>query len=184
MSKRKGTKFAEESAEQGLVKRGPSDAMIALFQPKEDSQELLDSMQRMNMPRMVKAVDRNGVNIPVGGIVSGIIVDVIKSPKKDIKGSLLWLHLVEFDGNKKPKATGVEITFPATGSIRQALAPDAEGKDEEKENSARVIMQKLKGHLLVCKRQTDGVAREFNKEMTLWDVYVSDKPVDIGVKIH
>lgn len=182
----KKTKFAEESKSTAVAVRGPSEAMLKLFAPKTEAESgsILDTMQRKNMPRLVKAVDRNGVNIPVGGIVAGIIVDVIASPKSDIKGSLLWLHIVEFDGKKNPQKTGVEICFPATGSIRQALAPNAKGKDEEKEQSARELMLAYKGHLIICKRQDDGFNRNYNKEMTLWDVYVSDEPVDIGVKIH
>lgn len=180
----KKTKFAEESKSTLPAVRGPSEAMLAMFAPKKENESVLDGLKRANMPRLVKAVDRNGENIPVNGVVCGIIVDVIPSPKSDIKGSLLWLHIVDFDAKQKPVKTGIEICFPATGVIRQALAPGAKGKDEEKEESARQIMLGLKGHLLVCKRQANIHNKNYAKDMTSWDVYYSPEPIDIGVKIH
>jgi len=185
----KRSEFAKEAeaTSTAVAACGPSAAMLALFSKKTETESALDTMKRMNMPQLIKAVDRNGENIPIGGVVAGIIVDVIASPKTDIKGSLLWLHLVNFEGPKNtPVKTGVEITFPATGVIRQALAPNAEGeRGAEKEGNARIIMLKYKGHLFVAKRQENRPTKEdAAKEMTTWDVRLSEKPVDIGVKIH
>ncbi len=175
-------KNTETSA--GGAVRGPSAAMLALFS-RPTAESVLTSMTRKNMPRMVKAVDADGENIPVGGTVSGIIVDVIRSPKFTIKGSLLWLALVEFDAKGSPVSAGVEITFPATGAIRQALAPNVEKvKGETNHDAAREEMLKFRGHLFIAKRQADGHSKEFKKDMTMWDVYLSPAPVDIGVKIH
>jgi len=180
--KLKTSKFADES--RALVPVGPSAAMLEMFKKNVEAASVLDEMERRNMPRLIKAVDRNGENIPVGGMVCAVLVDVIPSPVSTVKGSLLWLHLVTFKG-KVPVATGQEITFPATGVIRQALAPEANEEDRNiRQDHARQDMLKLKGRLLIMTRQPDGIDRNLKKTMTTWDVFVSPKPVDIGIKIH
>lgn len=184
----KPKKGADKSAETSTttesteLARGPSSAMLALF--KGEHSPALSNLKRRNIPQLVKAVDKDGVNIPVGGVLSAVIIDVIKSPKASIKGSLLWLHIVRFEGDK-PVATGIEITFPATGVIRQALAPGVTDEDQDKkQQKALAEMLKFKGYLLVAKRQPDRQDSRYKKTMTVWDVYLSESPVDIGVKPH
>lgn len=174
----KKSEFAKESEALAVTNPGPSAAMVALFQ-SGNSGNVMDTLVRKNMPQMIKAVDGGKENIPVGGVISGVLVDVVKSPVSTIKGSLLWLHLVKFDDGGNPEKTGVEITFPATGVIRSALAPGQEGED-----AARKEMLKLKGHLFVAQRMPNKMNSKYKKEMTTWDVRVSEKPVDLGVKIN
>ncbi len=131
----KRSEFAKEAeaTSTAVAACGPSAAMLALFSKKTETESALDTMKRMNMPQLIKAVDRNGENIPIGGV-----------------------------------------------------APNAEGeRGAEKEGNARIIMLKYKGHLFVAKRQENRPTKEdAAKEMTTWDVRLSEKPVDIGVKIH
>lgn len=172
------TEFAKESQALTTTSSQPSSAMLALFANRPAP--VLDTLKRRNLPQMVKAVDANGAeNIPVGGVVAGIIVDVVKSPVSTVKGSLIWLHLVKFDDKGNPEKTGVEITFPATGVIRNAIAPGIDG-----EENARKEMLKLKGYLFVAQRQPDKMNSKFRKNMSMWDVRTSEKPVDIGVQVN
>lgn len=174
------TAFARESAEAAGADAGPSSTMLALFQGKPVG--ILDGMKRRNLPQMIKAVEQDHTNIPVGGTVAGVIIDVCKSPVSTVKGSLLWLHLVKFDDKgEKAEKTSVEITFPATGVIRNALAPGVDG-----EENARKVMLELKGHLFIAVRQANKANKQYGKEMTMWDVRTSAKPVavDLGIKIN
>lgn len=174
----KPSRFATESEAGAAVEAPPvSNTVLALFAARPVG--MLDTLKRRNLPQMIKAVDGDRQNIPLGGIVAGIIVDVCKSPVSTVKGSLLWLHIVSFDDKGNPVKTGTEITFPATGVIRNALAPGVEGED-----NCRKVMLQLKGHLLVAQRQENKPNKKYGKEMTMWDVRTSEKPVDIGVKIN
>jgi hypothetical protein len=172
--------FAQESAAAAAAVNRPSNAMIALFQQRS-AETALEGLTRKNMPQMIKAVDNGVENIPVGGLVTGVIVDVVKSPVSTIKGSLLWLHLVKQGESGKWEKTGLEITFPATGVIRAALAPGVDG-----EENARKEMLKLRGHLFAAQRMPNKVNKNYNKEMTTWDVRTSPKPVadELEVKIN
>ena len=147
---------------------------------------ILASLKRLNLPRMIKATDADGENIPVDGIVAGIIVDVVPSPVSTIKGSLLWLHLVDFGEDGTPMANGREITFPAVGVVRAALAPGVEsdaGKDNG-QDKARKAMLEHKGKLIVLQRQPDKMNSKYKKAMGMWDVRLSDSVIDAGVKVH
>ena len=149
-------------------------------------ERLLATLQRKNLPRMVKAVDADGENIPVDGVVLGVIVDVVPSPVSTIKGSLLWLALVDpaEDGTLLPN--GRKITFPAVGTVRAALAPGVssdEGRDNGQEKARKAMLQ-YKGYLIALTRQPDKLNAKYKKAMGMWDVRVSDGPVDLGVKIH
>jgi hypothetical protein len=169
----------------GPAESGGKKWAVALF-GANGKERILASLKRLNLPRMVKAVDADGENIPVDGIIAGIIVDVVPSPVSTIKGSLLWLHLVDFDEDGSPRANGREITFPAVGVVRAALAPGVEsdkGKDNGEEKS-REKMLEFKGHLILLQRQPDKMNSKYKKAMGMWDVRVSDGPLDIGVKIH
>src|SRR5271169_1236275 len=66
---------------------------MAMFGPNS-RERILATLQRKNLPRMLKAVDTDGENIPVGGTILAILVDVVASPVSTVKGSLLWLALV------------------------------------------------------------------------------------------
>lgn len=161
----------------------PSSAMQALFAARPAA--IMESMKRRNLPQLIKAVDGDKENIPVGGRVTGIVVDVVKSPVSTIKGSLLWLHLVteSTDGNGEIvlAKTGIEICFPATGVIRSALAPGIEG-----EVNALKEMAKYKGFLFAAQRLENKVNKTYGKEMTMWDVRLSDKEMALalGVKTN
>lgn len=163
---------------QAVVKYSePNAALKALFKAPT-TRNVLDTLQRQNLPRFVKAVE-NGVEvIPVGGMVSGIIVDVVKSPATTIRGSLLWLHLVDISG-EKPVATGIEITMPATGTIRSALARGIDGEEKALE-----AMKLHKGKLFVAVRESDKLNKKYKKDMTMWDVRLSAEPLDLGVKVR
>lgn len=181
------SQFAQESrANAPAVAPGqlkPSPGMLALFQKTAREIPAMKKMQRLNLPQLVKPQDKENANIPIGGTISGVIVDVVKSPTSTVKGSLLWLHLVSFDDSDKPKKTGIEITFPATGCIRNALAP---GIERELHEDARLAMQKWKGFLLVAQRTDDKMDRNYGKVMTMWDVRLSPKAiaVDLGIDIN
>lgn len=182
------TKFATESAKggeteesQALATTGPSKAMLALF-ANRPAPSVLDNLVRVNLPQMVKPKEKNGrENMPVGFTLSGLLIDVVPSPKASIKDSLLWLHVVTWDDKGNPQASGTEITFPASGSIRNALAPGIDRKDQDK---AREKMLAHKGKILVLTRVPDKHNTEFNKDMYIFDVRLSPKAVDLGVKVH
>lgn len=161
-----GTKFAEESAKGA---NAPSNAMLALFRAAPVAVSGI-KMHRRNMPQMVKPDA-----VPVGGTVTAVIVDIVKSPVSTIKGMLLWLHLIIFspDGKKMFK-TGKEITFPCTGVIRNALAPGVDG-----EKDLLAALSKHKGKLLCATRTDDKLNTKFKKNMFMYDCFTSDDDVDL-----
>ncbi len=110
-------------------------------------------LKRRNMPRLVKPGD-----VPIGGVISGVIVDIVDSPVSTVKGKLLWLR----------HESGIEYTFPVTGVIRNALAPGCKGDDNE-------LGTKLKeevGKTLVAKRLENSPSK-YKREMFMFDVFTS-----------
>src|SRR6185295_12855529 len=95
-------------------KSEPSAAMKALFAAPAGFKP--EGLKRRNLPRIMKPG-----NVPVGGCVSGKIVEIVKSPSSTVKGFLLYLK----------HETGEEFLFPCTGAIRQALAPGREKDSNE-----------------------------------------------------
>ena len=112
----------------------------------------VSKFKRLNMPGMVKPGD-----VPVGAMVIGILMGVFKSPVSTIKGNLLHLKL----------ESGQEITFPATGVIRNALAPGVTGEDEIKKE-----LEKFTGKTLVLVRNGDKQSQKYKKNMFMFDVFV------------
>lgn len=155
----------ETKPETGVAVRGPSSAMLALFAPNQGVTAKLEKMTRLNLPGLVKPDV-----IPIGGILSAIIVKAVKSPVSTIKGCVLWLHLVKVDGDTITK-TGTEITFPCTGVIRNALLP---GVDGEKEVIAGI--NEFAGCLFVAKRTEDKPSK-FKNAMFMFECFRSEKPV-------
>lgn len=141
------TKFAAESA----AAAGPSLAMTALFSGKS---ALPTHVKRRNMPQLIVPD-----TIPVGGIVSGTIMDIVDSPVSTVKGKLLHLK----------HESGVEFTFPCTGVIRNALAPGKSGPELE------AALKKEIGKVLYAQRQPDKTSAKYKKTMFMFDVYTSDK---------
>ena len=153
---------------------GPSNAMVALFQSLRPM-SALSGLKRKNLPQLVKAVDQGKENIPVGATVIGIIVDVVRSPVTTIKGSLLWLALLKpSEDGRTLENIGMEICFPATGAIRQALCPGLKKDDENKEEKARKEMLAFKGFLFCAQRMPNKISKDYQKEMTTWDIRISD----------
>lgn len=168
--KPKETKFSEESKAGASA---PSAAMLALFKPADGPHinvGELKGVTRRNAPQMVKPGE-----VPIGGIVAGIIHDVIPSQKSEIKGVLLWLIL----------ANGREITFPCTGVIRNALAPGfvaPKDEDEAKTALCAYLLKNEKGKLFVAERQESKQSAKYKKEMFMFDVFTADPPKGFGEK--
>lgn len=141
-------KSKEIPAEASPVAGGPSKAMLALLGGANT-----DKMKRMNMPAMVKPSD-----VPVGSAISGVIKSVHNSQVSTVKGKLLWMQ----------HESGAEFTFPATGVIRNALAP---GVDGEKELTA--ALEKFVGKTLVAKRLDDKTSAKYKKAMFMFDVFIA-----------
>jgi len=121
-------------------------AMPALFASDVD----LDKMKRRNLPTLVKHS-----SVPVGGIVSGEIIQVIDSPVTTVKGKLLWLR----------HKSGTEFTFPCTGVVRSALAPGLDGKEYD------AALDKEIGKNFFAKRtETGGTGKQIG-----FDVYTNAK---------
>lgn len=143
---KKNTQFAEESAAAAT----PSTA-LAIFQTGDAAAAVdFSKFKRRNMPQMVKPGD-----VPVGGVITAEIMDIVDSPVSTVKGKLLWLKT----------ASGQEFTFPCTGVIRNALAP---GKaDAELEKTLKGFI----GKTLVAKRNPDKTSQKYKKNMFMFDVF-------------
>lgn len=132
---------------------GPSAAMLAMFAAPKGYE--IDKLERRNAPTLVKPKD-----VPMDGIVSGEIIKTIDSPNSAIKGKCLWL--------KHPE-TGTEFLFPATGVIRQALAPGKTGDD------LQAALDKEVGKMFIAKRLPNGFSAKYDKEMFEFEVYTVAK---------
>lgn len=126
--------------------KGPSAAILALVPGKANAKLI-----RRNMPAMVKPGD-----VPVGSSISGTIKAVVKSPVSTVKGMLLHIE----------HESGVEYTFPATGVIRNALAPGVEGGPELTKELSKFV-----GKTIVCKRLDDKTSSKYKKNMFMFDVF-------------
>jgi hypothetical protein len=159
---KKETKFAATSAAENpdaaatASTNAPSPAMLALFKPAAEVEELYGKMERRNMPAMFKPGD-----VPVGGAVVGEIIKFLASPVSTIKGNLVWLR----------HNSGQEFTFPVTGVIRNALAPGVKDDDEK----LMETLDKEIGKILICKRLPDKSSK-YAKSMFMFDVFTVDKP--------
>lgn len=149
----KKTKFVEESEKQSSA---PSPAMLALFQPSNESVQRMESLERRNMPAMYKPGD-----VPVGGVVSGEIIKIVDSPVSTVKGKLIWLR----------NDSGIEFTFPATGVIRNALAPGV--KDDG--DKLTEVLEKEIGKMFYAKRLPDKQSTKYKKPMFMFDVFTGPK---------
>lgn len=132
---------------------GPSAAMLALFAKPPEGHGA--KLVRRNMPMLVKPD-----SVPVGGAVTGEIIQVCKSPVSTVKGFLLWLK----------HDSGQEFTFPCTGVIRNALAPGVTG---DKELLAE--LEKEVGKKFVAVRQENKPNAKYKKEMFMFDVFTTAK---------
>ena len=153
MAKKKTDNKAAESAKPSQSKAtvptsGPSETMKQMFAAGALSQVASVqglNLERRNMPRLIKPED-----IPIGGGMAGQIVKFVPSPKKEVKGDLVWLRL----------RGGVEITFPVTGVLRQALNQE---------------LDKEIGKVLIIIRGPDGHSKRFGgNKMFMFDVYTTD----------
>lgn len=123
----------------------------------------MTQFERKNLPPMVKPDD-----FPIGSQLSAEIIDVVKSPVSTIKGNLLWL---------KHTASGREITFPATGTIRSALAPGM--RDDDAGLLAKLGEYKGRTVLLI---RRENKPSKFKKEMFMFEVFVSKETAGAGKK--
>lgn len=142
--------------------KGPSPAMLALFQAPAESLPDLTKAERLTLPTMYKPND-----IPVGGVIQGKIIKFVKSPVTTVKGTLVWLR----------HPSGVEFTFPVTGVIRSALASGIEADDKAK------LLEQLATHVgktLVAKRLDNKLSVKYNKDTFMFDVYLI--PVETVIK--
>lgn len=105
--------------------------------------------KRRNLPAMIKPGD-----VAVGGIIEAEILGVVDSPVSTVKGKLLHLQ-----------AGATEFTFPATGVIRNALAP---GKDGDELQAA---LEKYIGKIIILVRTPDKMSAKYKKSMFMFDVY-------------
>lgn len=153
-AKKKNSKTVAQ-VEASPIAAGPSAGMLALLAPMDTSKLVL---KRRNMPRMVLPK-----TVPIGSAISGEIMAILDSPTSAIKGKLLHLK----------HESGAEFCFPATGVIRQALAPGATEKD------LVATLEKNVGKLLVVKRLEDGTTTKYcapgeaAKKMFVFDVFTS-----------
>jgi hypothetical protein len=166
MSKNKGKKQAAPAAQEtstalAPIARGPSPAMLALFQPIDQAK--LDKLKRRNIPRMVKPDQ-----VPIGATISGRIKQIVNSPTSEVKGKLLWLV----------NDSGTEFTFPVTGVIRSALAPGIKNDDEKLTEH----LEKELGKMFYARRQPDGEDLKHGvqpdgrgKKMFVFDVFTSEE---------
>lgn len=142
----KKQKDQNPTVEASPVAAGPSKGLLALLAPTNTGK-----LVRRNMPAMIKPGD-----VPIGAAISGIVKGVVNSPVSTVKGKLLWLQ----------HESGAEFTFPATGVIRNALAP---GVDGDKELTA--ALEKYVGKTLVAKRLDDKTSAKYKKSMFMFDVF-------------
>jgi hypothetical protein len=130
---------------------GPSKGMLALLAPTNQAK-----LVRRNIPTLVKPGD-----VPVGSAISGEIMGVLNSMTTAVKGKLLHLR----------HESGAEYTFPATGVIRQALAPGVTDEELTKELSKNI------GKTFVAKRLEDKTTLKYSgkgeapKKMFVFDVF-------------
>lgn len=89
-------------------------SMLDMFKPVAGEADISAKLERRNLPPIIKLEQ-----VPIGSAVQGTILKVVDSPTTETGGQLLWLTY-----------KGTEFTFPATGSIRSALAPGI--KDDAK----------------------------------------------------
>lgn len=148
MAKKNETQFEQESAAAAT----PNTA-LALFATGDAAAAVdLSKFKRRNMPQMVKPGD-----VPIGGVITAEIMDIVDSPVSTVKGKLLWLKT----------ASGQEFTFPCTGVIRNALAPGKDGAELEK------TLKTFIGKTLVAKRNQDKTSQKYKKSMFMFDVFTN-----------
>lgn len=134
---------------------------------QEAPKDLTAGMVRKNMPQLVTPLQ-----VPVGSSLVAILTGVFPSPRSDIKGYLLGMLVLTVDENGK-ETDNMEISFPCTGSIRQALAPGM------KDDNAGLLkaLEAYKGFKIVLFRQPNTINRNFKKEQFIFDVHLSPKAV-------
>lgn len=109
-------------------------------------------LKRRNLPTLIKPGD-----VPMDGIVSGTIIDVVDSMTTTIKGKLLWLK----------HDNGTEFLFPCTGVIRNALVPGVPDGELKKKLEAEV------GKKFFAKRLPDKTSQKYKKNMFMFDVFTN-----------
>lgn len=197
MAKEKQTKFAKESETADTAQ----STALAVSQPSSllagnDALGMLSGLKRRNMAQLVKPDA-----VPVGSMIVAVITDILPSPVATIKGSLLCLHSVTMKpatadsnkqlvlemGGKKIEIvpTGNVFSFPATGSIRQALVPGikltkADKESDEANDKVRGELRKEIGKLIVARRCPNTMNKEYKREQFIFDVFTSEKAVDLS----
>ena len=143
---------------------GPSAAMLALFNPTPETMPDLSKAERLTLPTLYTPAQ-----IPVGGIVHGRIVRFQKSPVTTVKGLIVWLQTPDRKTADGAVIPGVELTFPVTGVIRSALAPDIEADDKE------ALLKALNVHVgktFYAKRLESKMSKKYSKDTYMFDVYL------------
>lgn len=149
MSTKKKVPSKEVSA--NSVRSGPSATMLQVLATTSNK-----NLVRRNLPTLVKPGD-----VPVGSAISGEIINVCNSMTTTVKGKLLHLR----------HESGAEYTFPATGVIRQALAPGATDETLLEE------LKKFIGKTFVARRLDDRTTTKYcapgeaPKKMFVFDVF-------------
>lgn len=129
---------------------GPSKAMLELMATNTKHKTV-----RLNKPAMIKPSD-----IPVGQQISGKVLDVCDSMVTTVKGKLLHLQ----------HENGTEYMFPATGVIRNALAPGIRGDDDKDSKALVAALKEYIGQTLIFRRLDNKTSSKFKKEMFMFDV--------------
>lgn len=153
-AKGKTSKFAQEAQQAAAATQQAASAMVLSLTVPADKLPDEAKIVRRNMPAMIRPAD-----VPVGSMISGVIVAIVDSPVSTIKGKLLHLR----------HESGTEYTFPCTGVIRNALAP---GKKDKELDAA---LEKEVGKTLFAKRLPNKTSQQYKKDMFMFDVFTSAK---------
>jgi hypothetical protein len=115
----------------------------------------LKNAKRLNLPDMVMQSQ-----VPEGEALVGELLKVVDSTASTVNGKLLWLKLT----------SGQEILFPATGSVRGALAA---GVDTKEAKAMQTAFEKHLGATITFKRNSPTGAGE--RTIPSFDVFVTPK---------
>jgi len=157
MAKKDKMEIVKDPAEVEKMNQEREARSMVLFSAPEGLDTTNEKkFQRRNMPQIIKPGD-----VPVGGMVSGEIIDAVNSPSTVVKGKCLWIK----------HASGTEFLFPVTGVIRQALLG---GTGLEGDELTKALQREI-GTTIICKRLESKQNSKFKKEMFMFDVFTSKK---------
>ncbi len=142
----------------------PTLSVVAGDSPKTLSklEALMVSTPKISMTDLVDAKA-----LPVGAVVSGIILEVRKSFNPKVSEPLLLLEHTNEETKEK-----TQFLFPVTGTVREALAPGMKRADTDAAKAAlKAQLESHIGNLFIARKKDGKLNKEHNKDMHMFDIW-------------